>query len=665
MGEGTSTQNKVTLADKFDSWKPITEDDAFLEAALAEANVPALMAALVHLTGDADIVRSEIRPQNDFLGDAQGGITEAQQARIRAIALDALKAYRDRGCTLPAAPSMDVIREMMDFITGEALGEEYVPFLLGELALEGEDPYWAPGVEKLPKADREAFHVLVIGAGMSGLLAGYRLKQAGIPFTIIEKNEGVGGTWLENTYPGCRVDSPNHTYSYSFAPQDWPQHFSPQPVLLDYFRNCAEQMGLEGDIRFRTEVQQAAYSEADASWTVTVKGADGIEQHLTANAIINATGQLNRPRFPDIPGQDRFKGPSWHSARWDWSVDLKGKRVGVIGTGASAFQFVPQIAKEAGHVTVFQRSPPWIAPREEYHDDIPAGKHWLLNHVPFYAKWFRFLMFWRTSEGVLAAVRREQEFDQREDAVSTANDQLREMLTMYVRETLADRPDLIDKCTPKYPPAGKRMLVDNGTWLNALKRDNVTLLEDRVAEVTETGLVTADGEAHDFDVLVYGTGFHASKIAWPTNFIGRDDLELHRHWDGDPRAYMGVTMPGFPNLFLMYGPNTNIVVNGSIVFFSECEMRYILGCLKLLIETGHGAMEPKQDVHDAYNERIDAGNLDMAWGAPQVRSWYKNEKGRVTQNWPFTMLEFWQRTLAPNPDDFEFSDPGAPARRRA
>lgn len=655
----------VKLADKFDSWQPITEDDAAIEAALADANIPALMCALVHVTGDPSIIRGDIKPSDDFFADANAGIDEAQQAQIRALALQALKAYRDRGCTLLLdRPDAGLIREMMDFVTGQHLPDSYEKFLESELALEGQDPYWQPGIEDLPQASREAFHVVVVGAGMSGLLAGYRLKQAGIPFTIVEKNDDVGGTWYENTYPGCRVDSPNHTYSYSFAPNDWPQHFSPQPVLLDYFRTCAEQMGVRDSIRFSREVEKSVYDEATGLWTVHVQGPNGPEQ-FTANAVVSATGQLNRPRMPDIPGQDRFTGPSWHSARWNWDVDLTGKRVGVIGTGASAFQFIPRIAEQAGKVTVFQRTPPWVSPREEYHDDISTQKHWLLNHVPFYAKWFRLFMFWRTSEGVLSMVRREPEYDNRDDAVSKPNEELRAMLTLFAQEMLKDRPDLIEKCIPDYPPAGKRMLVDNGTWFTALKRDDVELRTDKVAEITESGLVTEDGEAFEFDVLIYGTGFHASRIAWPQKFHGKDGRELQAEWDGDPHAYLGITVPGYPNLFLMYGPNTNIVVNGSIVFFSECEMRYILGCLKLLMETGHGAMEPKQAVHDAYNERIDAGNQEMAWGAPNVRSWYKNAAGRVTQNWPFTLLDYWTATLKPDPDDFEFHDPDAPQRKSA
>jgi 4-hydroxyacetophenone monooxygenase len=655
----------VKLADKFDSWQPITEDDAAIERALEEASNPALMAALVHITGDPEIIRGEIRPVSDFLADAQGNIGEEDQAKIRAIALQALKDYRDRGCTLPPQPSNEVIREMMDFITGEALHQDYERFLETELAMQGEDPYWQPGLEGIPQADRKDFHVVVIGAGMSGLLAGHRLNQAGIPFTILEKNDDVGGTWYENTYPGCRVDSPNHTYSYSFAPNDWPNHFSPQPVLLDYFRTCAAQMGIRDSIRFRTSVNRCVFDEDSATWTVEIETAEGQTETIHANAVITAMGQLNRPSYPDIPGQDRFAGPSWHSARWNWDEDLRGKRVAVVGTGASAFQFVPRIAEEAAQVTVFQRTPPWVSPNEDYHAAIPEGKHWLLNHVPFYAKWFRLMMFWKTSEGLLDRARRDEGYDAREDAVGVANDELRELLTMNIEASLEGHPDLIEKCTPDYPPAGKRMLIDNGTWFEALKRDNVTLLEDGIAEITEQGLVTEGGDAHEFDVIIYGTGFHANRIAWPVEFVGRDGRELQKEWDGDPRAYLGVTVPGYPNLFLMYGPNTNIVVNGSIVFFSECEMRYILGCMELLLRDGHSALECRQDVHDAYNKEVDAANRMMAWGAPNVRSWYKNAQGRVTQNWPYTLLEFWQRTQAPDPSDYQFVDAPAPVEKRA
>lgn len=638
---------------EFDSWEPITEDDATIEAALKEANIPALMTALVHLTGDADIVRSDIRPDSAFFGDPQGGIPEQNQEEIRKIALEVLKDYRDRGCVLPPVPDEGTIREMMNFLVGDRLPDEYIEFLQSELSLNGEDPYGQPLMDSIPAHHKAEFKVIVIGSGMSGILAGIRLQDAGIPYTIIEKNANVGGTWLENTYPGVRVDSPNHTYSYSFAPKDWPQHFSSGDVLHEYFDSVATQFGIRDKIRFETEVKKAEYDDDSGAWHVHVESADGARETLTANAVISAVGQLNRPRYPDIKGIGSFKGPAFHSARWEHEHDLKGKRVGVVGTGASAFQFTPEVAKEAEEVVIFQRTPPWIAPREEYHDYIPKGKHWLLNKVPYYAKWFRFLMFWRTSEGLLDWVKKDPAWNE-SVSVSEQNDQLRAMLTENIKQMVGDDPELLEKCIPKYPPAGKRMLVDNGTWLSTLKKDHVHVITDPIDEINENGVKTETGDQYDVDVLIYGTGFHADKFLWPMEVKGKNGLDLQEHWDGDPRAYLGVTIPGFPNLFCMYGPNTNIVVNGSIIFFSECEIRYILGCIALLLEEGRTALECRKEVHDAYNEIIDEGNLQRAWGAPNVNSWYKNDKGRVTQNWPFTLREFWERTRAPDPADFNF-----------
>jgi 4-hydroxyacetophenone monooxygenase len=633
----------------------ITDDDRRIEAALEEAHIPSLMCALVHLTGDASLLRGDIRPVSTFLGDPQGGIGEAQQARVRALALEALRAHRDGDQQLPPPPSRETVREMLDFVIGQEVSPQYVQFLMQELALEGDDPYAQPQVHEVPAAARSSFRVLIIGAGMSGLLAGIRLQEAGIPFVIVEKNPNVGGTWYENTYPGCRVDSPNHTYSYSFRPQDWPQHFSPQQVLLDYFERCASDYGLREHIRFETEVTSARFDEQRGVWQAELQLPDGGSDRIEANAIISAVGQLNRPLLPDIPGRDDFEGPSFHSARWDHDQDLRGKRVGVIGTGASAFQFVPIIAEEAAEVTVFQRTPPWVVPNPDYFQDVPEGKHWLLNHLPYYDKWFRFSVFWRTAEGLLAAVRQDPDWQgDTGRAVSAENDMARSLLAANISAIVGDDPDLLAKTIPDYPFGAKRALIDDGRWLHALKRDNVKLLDEPIERITPSGIRTRGGTEHEFDVIVYGTGFQASRFLTPMKVYGRDGAELQDVWKGEPRAYLGVTIPGFPNLFCCYGPNTNIVVNGSIVFFSECEVRYILGCLALLLERGHAALDCRREAHDAYNQRIDAGNAQMAWGLSSVNTWYKNQSGRITQNWPFTLLEFWELTKQPDPDDYTF-----------
>lgn len=634
----------------------ITATNEEIATALKDANTISLMMAIVHLTGDLSVIRGDIKPDFEAVLDPQMGITAEAQKEIADKALQALIDYRDRGGSLLPLPSDADVLEMVRFLTGrEDLPEDYVPFLMQELSLHGEDAYYHAPVAPDAPEKKEGFHTLIIGAGMSGILAAIKLKEEGLPYTVIEKNETVGGTWYENDYPGCRVDSPNHNYSYSFAQKDWPQHFSDRKVLWDYFEECADKFGVRENIRFNTEVQHSRYDEARKVWEVTVKNADGSEEVLEANAVISAVGQLSRPKMPDIKGVGSFNGPAFHSAEWDHSADLKGKRVGVIGTGASVFQFVPHVAQDAKDIRIFQRTPPWLFPTPEYHDTIEPGKHWLLNNYPFYEKWFRFSMFWTTAEGLLDGVRVDPSWNDLSLATSDMNLFMREMFTEYIKETVGDDEELIAKIIPQYPLGGKRSLRDDGTWLRTLTEPHVHIETDPIVEIVPEGIRTKSGKVHEFDVLIYGTGFKADKFLWPMDFYGEEGLSLREHWDGDPRAYLGISMPKFPNLFIMYGPNTNIVVNGSIIFFSECEMRYILGCLKLLVEGDDKAMAPKESVHDAYNEKIDEGNSQMAWGVPGVDSWYKNDKGRVTQNWPGTLLEYWTLTKAPDPADYEFS----------
>ncbi|MCA6334191.1 MAG: NAD(P)/FAD-dependent oxidoreductase [Phenylobacterium sp.] len=624
-----------------------------LDKALAAAHQPALQAALVHLTGQDHWLRPEWTPAYVPLSRGDTGVPEAEQQKFLAEAKAALVEWFGKGGGKTHQPSAAVLRRMMSFVAGAEIPEGYADFLVDELSLgetNTKTPVWdSPRL----KAGAAKMHVLVIGAGMSGLLTGIRLSQAGVSYEIVDKNADVGGTWFENTYPGCRVDSSNHIYSYSFEPNHhWPQHFSTQPVLLEYFRGVADRYDLRGKIAFETEVETLDWDEPRALWKVTVRNKSGVRRVIEANAVVTAVGQLNRPRMPDIKGRDRFAGPAFHSARWRHDVDLTGKRVAVIGTGASAYQFVPEIAGKVGSLTIFQRTPPWGFPVPHYHEDVPDGMNWLMEHVPYYDKWYRFWMFWMVTDGLLPMVEADPGWNGPPTAVSAANLEFREMIAGAIAAQAPHRPDLVEKVVPTYPVGGKRSLLDNGVWMAALQRDNVSLVTDAISEITETGIVTADGTARDFDVIIYGTGFHASKFLEPMKIRGRGGADLHATWDGDPRAYLGMTTPGFPNLFMIYGPNTNIVVNGSIIFFSECSVRYIVGCLKLLAETGARSMEPKREVHDAFNTRVDAANALMAWGAPQVSSWYKNEKGRVTQNWPFALVDYWRATLAPNPGDF-------------
>jgi 4-hydroxyacetophenone monooxygenase len=634
------------------STQPIVEDDAFLADVLEHASIATLMMAIVHLTGDASILDGPMRPQKPLPGEHDGALSDEQKAAVRAIALDALRAYRDRGCTLPPLPAPETLRAMMSFMVGEEVPDEYVPMFLEEMALEDGDARdldWS-GV---PAERRTAFQVAIIGAGMSGLLAAIRLEQAGVPYVVLEKNDGVGGTWLENSYPGCRVDVANHFYSYSFEPNhDWPEFFSLRPQLRQYFDDCADRYAVRRHIRFATEVVAARWDDAAGLWRLRLRRGDGGEETLAVNAVISAVGALNRPRIPDIPGRESFTGPAFHSAEWQHQHDLRGRRVAVVGTGASAFQLAPEVAKQAERLLVFQRSPPWMVPNPRYHERVSEAKKWLLHHVPFYARWYRFLLFYPGSDGLLPTLVVDPEWPHQERSVNAMNEFMREYFTSYMREQIGDDPELLAKVIPTYPPFVKRMLQDNGTWLATLKRDNVDLITEPIVAITPTGIRCADGREYPVDVIVFATGFHANRFLWPMEIVGRGGATLRERWGEEPRAYLGITVPDFPNLFCLYGPGTNLAHAGSIIFHSECQVRYVTACLAALLRDGLSVMECRREVHDAYNQRFDARHDQMVWAHPSENSWYKNANGRVLTTSPWRLVDYWGWTRRPDLDDF-------------
>jgi 4-hydroxyacetophenone monooxygenase len=635
--------------------EPITDDDAAIAAALEDVSIPTLMLSLVHMTGDASIIRGDLKPQGLFLNEVQGYMSEPDKAEARRIALDVIRDYRDRGCDLPAPPDASLIREMMSWLVCEDVPEEYVPMMLEEMELDGTDVRRVD-IDARPEAKAD-FPVVVIGCGQSGLLAGIRLREAGIPFTIIEKNDGVGGTWYENTYPGCRVDVGNHFYCYSFEPSDqWTEYFARQPELQAYFAAVMERHGITPHVRWNTEVVSARWDERAGVWNVTTRSADGQTENITARAVISAVGQLNRPNVPDISGVDDFRGPSFHSARWDHSVDYRGKRVAVIGAGASGFQIVPTIAADVAQLTVFQRTAQWMFPNPNYHEHVGPGVKWALRHLPFYGRWYRFLLFWPGCDGGLAAARVDPEYPHQDRAVSAANEMTREIFTAWISDQVGNDPELLAKVIPDYPATGKRTLQDNGSWLRALTRPNVELVRDEIDHVDENGVVTGAGDRYDADIIVYATGFQANRFLWPMQIVGRNETVLSQQWGDEPSAYLGITVPNFPNLFCMYGPGTNLAHGGSLIFHSECQIRYIVGCVKALIEGGHVAMEPRVDVHDAYYERTQRELEGLVWSHPSIRhSWFKNPQGRIHVLSPWRLVDYWTWTREPVLDDFILS----------
>jgi 4-hydroxyacetophenone monooxygenase len=631
----------------------IVEDDEFIRAALEDADVPALLPALVYITGDFSLLRDDLQIDPALILQDQAGLTPEQLATARQLALETLIRFRDGG-SQPGPPiEGEALARIVQFMGAGLPVHEYMDMAHEELALTPDDERSAHWRKQDVAPDRD-FLVAVIGAGMSGIVAAYRLEQAGVPYVVIDKNEDVGGTWFENTYPGCRVDIPNHYYSYSFAQRDdWPFFYSPQRELHRYFRECVDEFGIRPRIRFNTEVTSIVFDEDSGTWTLDLLGSDGKEDRLTANAVISAVGQLNRPQLPAIEGRDSYAGPSFHSAEWDHSVDLDGKRVAVIGTGCSAAQFVPIIADQAANVEIFQRTPNWMFPVPHYHFEVPTGFQWLLSHVPAYRQWYRFWLFWRSAETLRPMAEVDPAWPHQERSVSELNDSLRALLQEAMEAQYPEAPDLLEKVLPSYPPAAKRIIVDNGVWAETLQRDHVRLVTDDIERMTPEGVVTAGDQLHEADVVIYATGFQPSRFLTPMKVVGRGGVNLHEQWDGDARAYLGITVPAFPNFFVLYGPNTNIVVNGSIIWFSECEVRYVMDCIKTVLAGGHKALDCRRDVHDRYNVEVDAENLRMAWGVSNVNSWYKNAKGRVAQNWPFPLLEYWKRTKAVDPADYE------------
>ena len=622
-------------------------DDSVLDRAIQEAHLPTLVMSIVHLTGDTTLLDGE-RPSYAMYDERHRTYSEEARAAIREEARSALKAHL-KGRAAPSVPNPTVIQKMMNYIAGADIPAHYVPYLMAELKLDGVDadePRWN---EPTLRQAASAMKVVVIGAGPSGVMAAIRLRQAGIPFLIIEKNEELGGSWFENTYPGCRVDSTNHMYAYSFEAdgQRWPMWYSTQPVLLDYFRRAAAKHGIRENIRLNTTVVSMRYDEARSLWSVDTRAADGTVSVLEASAIISAVGQLNVPKFPDIPGRDTFEGASFHSAQWRHDVDIGDKRVAVLGTGASAFQIVPSIASKVGKLSVFQRSPPWIMPTRNYHDPVGLGFQWLLDNVPYYEKWWRFFLFWSFTDGVYDAVRLGPDGRPNED-----NNRIREMLTRQMEQQLEGAEHLTNMVIPDAPFGSKRALRDNGSWNESLRRNNVELVSQEVSRIVPAGIETTDGRLHALDVIIFATGFRATEFLESIAITGRDGVTLKDYWAGDARAFLGVAVPKFPNLFMLYGPNTNIVVNGSVILFSECAMHFVMSCLKLAAENQADGIEVRAESYESFNRSVDERNASMAWGAVDARNWYKNAKGRVSQNWPFPVVDYWSATRHAQPEDF-------------
>ncbi len=456
--------------------------------------------------------------------------------------------------------------------------------------------------------------VAIVGSGFSGLAMGAALREAGVEdFAILERAGDLGGTWRDNTYPGCVCDVPSLLYSYSFAQNPgWSRSFSPQAEIWAYLREFAERRGLVERIRFGHEVLRSAWEEDASRWVLETTGGP-----LAADVLVSATGGLSEPSVPELPGLAGFEGPAFHSARWDHEHDLAGERVAVIGTGASAIQFVPQIQPRAGQVHVFQRTPPWVVPRRDR--ALSDVEHRLYARFPALQTAMRGAIFW--GRETLALGFMHPRIMRAQQRVALA----------HLRRQVPD-PELRAKLTPDYVMGCKRVLVSDD-YYPSLTRENVEVVTDGIAEVRPRSIVTTDGTEREVDAIIFGTGFRVTEMPAAHRIFGREGTSLGERWNGSPNAYKGTTVAGFPNLFMLTGPNTGSGHN-SIVFFIESQVRYVLGALRAMGVRGAGVAEVRPDAQAAYNREIDARMPGTVWSAGGCRSWYLDRTGRNSTLWP-------------------------------
>jgi len=617
--------------------------DDELRAALQEANIPTLLLVLAQLTGNDRWLGDPFRPTpTRGLGDHDSaGLPDEVQAEVRDSAYEIVTAWREGRLAPQPLPEPERVAEMLSVALAEDVAPEYGPLLAEEMGIASRD------VEFPAKRGGDELSVLVIGAGMSGICIAIKLQQAGIAYTVLEKNPEVGGTWLENIYPGCGVDTPSHLYSFSFARRsDWDGYFAKRGQVHDYFRALVDDHGLRQRIAFGTEVLSARWDDEDACWSVRVRYQDGTEHTLTSRVLISAVGHFNRPSIPPIKGLDTFPGPCMHTAQWDESLDMTGKRVAVVGTGASAMQLVPTLAGTAEKVIVFQRSRQWCVPHPNCGRPVTPAVQYLLANVPFYAAWYRLRHFWRFGDRLHAALQVDPEWPEQHRSINRTNDSHRRFLTGYIESELEGRPDLIELSVPDYPAYGKRPLIDHG-WYRTIRRDDVEVIEGSVSEVQGNRILTADGREREVDVLALATGFKTLQLLEPIEIVGRSGRSLRETWgDDDARAYLGISVPDFPNFFILFGPNTSAGHGGSAFLTTEFQVRYVMDLLAQMVRDDIRSVDCRVDVHDAYNAELDDALSRTVWAHPDVTNYYRNASGRIVGTCPWTYIDYWRRTLA-------------------
>jgi 4-hydroxyacetophenone monooxygenase len=618
-----------------------------LRQGVEQANVPTLLMVLVQLTGHEKWLEEPYVPRRarGLDDNDTGNLPLKIQKEIRSAAADAISDWaRGAPAALPR-PSRAFLARMLSVAMVEEVPEQYGDVIAATMKLD----------EEPPKAQAPAHtKAIIIGAGVSGICAAIRLGEMGVECQILEKNKGFGGTWWENRYPGCGVDTPNLTYTFSFAANDWSRYFPLQKEILGYLEKTANQHELRKHVAFGTKVERARWREEDAKWEVRVTDREGREQTYYSDILISATGVLNIPLVPPIKGMDSFKGTVIHSSSWPEELNVEGKRVAVIGNGASAMQIVPAIAPKVSQLTIFARSKQWAAPFPQFGKEVPEALRYLLNVMPLYRAWYEQRLSWTFNDRVHETLFKDPKWRDPARSVNAVNDRHRRFFTNYVISELGNRQDLLEHVLPDYPPFAKRMLLDNG-WYRALRRDNVRLIPHNLSEVHENTLTAGNGEKIEADVIILATGFKASELLSSYEIVGRNGRVLSDFWENDnASAYFGTTVPGFPNFFILLGPNVGSGHGGSMIRNIECQTNYATSVLQEMFDQQASTAEVREDIYQNYSKKIDEAHEKMVWTHPGVDNWYRNSRGRVVVITPWRNDAFWRMTRQANPEEYVF-----------
>ena len=626
-------------------------DEAFVREAVEKAGINALRMTLYQLTADPELATMKVNKQKIRGGVLFDYLLSPEDEEI--VKNKAVEFLLKGPHSTPPPPSIEESHKMMNLFAGQMVKQNDILPGYEELAF-AEYPRGVEWTEK-PSAERIASHkVVVIGAGLSGIATAINLKRLGIPFNVIERQPELGGTWLLNSYPECRVDTLSFLFQYKFEKNyKWSDYFASRQETVRYLNYIAKKYGVAEYFQYNREVFHAQWDESSSTWEVKVKNKQsGAVEELKAKSIISASGLFATPKIPDIPGIENYKGAMFHTTQWDHSFDWTGKRVALIGTGSTGTQLMPALARSAKHLTVYQRTANWIASYEGYGSTVEEHMRWLTDTLPYYWNWYCYASYYRSLD--LAAIQViDHEYEAKGGLVNERNASVKEALLKFIHTKMADKPDLIPKLTPTHAPLVRRLVVDNGFY-DALKLDHVDLCTEKISHMDETGIVTKGGKKCEFDLIVLAGGFKTSRYFFPCEYIGRGDQTLEDSWKKDgARSYLGMVMPGFPNLFTLYGPNHQ-PRGGSLYSWAEVWARYAVTSVAWMIENDVKSMEVNRKVYDDYQVKLDEGISKLIWESDGA-GYYVNEFGRQGVNMPWTCTEYDEMVRKPNIADFDIS----------